>query len=202
MIIKPTSKRIEFERLLRKIGYHDQSPVVLNIEKLKKQVNYICQSGAMAIYSFIIFYPNKKSYLYLEFIDNYNSDNLERKIRTLAKRIKYEEKSRIAEIGWEVVYSKHPKEFSLEERKAIFFQFIKSAHKNLKEGLFGLNPKPKDVIISKPHGPKLDQGFTTTSIITGSKQRGIIAKKFGFGNIYDDGFQYARYNDDLKIKPI
>ena len=73
MLITPSSKRIEFERLLKKLGYQDRSPVYPKENKRYQQVNFKCEDGALAIYTFIILYQTKKSYLYLEFEDNYRS---------------------------------------------------------------------------------------------------------------------------------
>ena len=127
MIILPPKKRIEFERLLKELGYKDRSPVLPKEKKMMKQINYMCQDGAMAIYLFFIPYFNKKSYLWLEFMDHYDSPDLKSKIKNLAEKICFDEKTRLAEIGWEAKYTKQPYDFSLEERKKSFFQFCKGS---------------------------------------------------------------------------
>ena len=102
MLITPSEKRVEFERLLKKLGYKDRLPVYPKENKRYQQVNFNCSDGSMAIYTFIILYQTKKSYLYLEFEDHYNSSNLEERIQTLAERIYFHEKTRLAEVGYEV----------------------------------------------------------------------------------------------------
>ena len=164
----------------------------------------MCQDGAMSIYLFFIPYLNKKSYLWLEFIDHYDSPDLKNKIQSLAERIQYQEKTRLAEIGWEAKYTKQPYDFSLEERKKVFFSFVKEAHYVLHNGFDSLNikPRPGDVLVGKPQGVKINQGFSESSIELGTRQRAIVGKRFGLSNVYDDGFQYGKYDKDLNIIPI
>jgi len=200
--IQPSKRRIEFERLLKKLEYKDRSPVYPKEEKKYQQVNFKCSDGAMAIYTYVIPYQTKKSYLYLEFKDHYNSPDLEQRIKTLAERIHFHEKTRLAEVGWEVKYTKQPDQFPLEERKKIFYNFIKYTYENLEKGMIGLYPRVGDVLAAKPHGPKINEGFNDDSLTVGKRQRALVARKFGFGPIYDDGFQYARYDEDCILRPI
>lgn len=204
MLIKPSQKRIKFEKLLKELGYKNQSSIIPKMKKITKQINYICDDGAIAIYLFFIPYPNKKSYLWLEFLDHYNSQNLKEKIKTLAKRIHYHERTRLAEVGWEAKYTKQPYEFSLEEKKKVFFSFLIEANNALHCGFDSIDfkPRPGDVLVGKPQGVKINQGFTESSIKLGTKQRVLVGKRFGLGDIYDDGFQYGKYNKDLEIIPL
>jgi hypothetical protein len=202
VLITPSEKRIEFERLLKELGYKDRLPVYPKEEKRYQQVNFKCSDGAMAIYTFIILYQTKKSYLYLEFEDHYNSPTLKERISTLAENIHFNEKTRIMEVGWEVKYTKQPSEFSLEKRKQIFYHFMRNTQQNLKEGMVGILPKPGDILAAKPHGPKINEGFTESSLIIGKHQRSLVARKFGFGELKEDGFQYARYDEDCVLRPI
>ena len=204
MFIRPSQKRIEFERLLKELGYKDQSPVIPKMKKMMKQTNYMCSDGAMAIYLFFIPYLNKKSYLWLEFLDHQNSPDLKTRIKTLANRIHYHERTRLAEIGWEAKYTKQPYEFSLEERKKIFFSFLKEADYALQCGFDSLNikPRPGDVLVGKPQGVKINQGFTEASIELGTRQRALVGKKFGLSGMYEDGFLYGKYDKDLKVIPL
>lgn len=202
MFIRPSQKRIEFEKLLKELGYKDRLPVYPKENKRYQQVNFNTDSGAMAIYTFIIMYQTKKSYLYLEFIDNYNCPDVKERIKKLAERIYFHEKTRLAEVGYEVKYTKQPDEFSLEERKKIFYYFMKYTYKNLEEGMVKLSPRPGDVLAAKPHGPKINEGFTKSSLVLGRHQRSLVARKFGFGELQDDGFQYARYDENCVLRPI
>ena len=201
MSIIPSKERKEFERLLKELGYVDQSPVLASEEKTE-QVNFNCTDGAMAIYTFIGLYENKKSYLWEEFLDNYEDNNLKKIMSDLAKRIRFEEKTRIAEVGYRAKYTKNPDQFSLDERKRILLHFIRMTHENLRRGMLNTYPQPGMILVARPVGPKIDQGFTESSLTIGSRQRSIVAKKLGFGDLKEDGFQYARYDEDCILRSI
>lgn len=202
MLIRPSSKRIEFERLLQELGYKDRLPVYPKENKRYQQVNFNCEDGALAIYTFLIMYQTKKSYLYLEFIDHYESPSLKERISTLAEITHFNEKTRIMEVGWEVKYTKQPDQFSLQERKKVFYHFMKYTYKNLEEGMVNITPRPGDILAAKPYGPKINEGFTESSLVLGKHQRSLVAQKFGFGNLKEDGFQYARYDENCILRPI
>ena len=192
----------EFEKLLETLGYQDASPIYPQEEKRYQQVNFKCEDGGMAIYTFIILYQNKKSYLYLEFEDNYGSANLEKRIKTLAERIYFHEKTRLAEVGYEVKYTKQPKEYSLKEKEedtiSLYEIYVSKFRRRYGKTFSRTRRHPG----SKPHGPKLNEGFNESSLAIGKKQRSLVAKKFGFGELYEDGFQYARYDENCVLRPI
>ena len=202
MHIQPSEKRKKFEKLLKELGYRDRSPVYPKENKRYQQVNFKCNDGAMAIYTFVILYQTKKSYLYLEFLDHYDSPYLKDKLKALAERIHFHEKGRLAEVGYEVKYTKEPSEFSLEERKKIFYEFMKYTYENLHDGMVKIKPRPGDILAAKPHGPKINEGFNESSLVIGQRQRALVARKFGFGNLQEDGFQYARYDENCDLHPI
>ena len=201
MLVKD-KKRIEFERLLRKLGYRDRSPIFPQEEKRIKEKQYMCSTGAIMISTFIILYKTKKSYLWLEYLDNYDEDNLENIISKLAERIRYKEKTRLAEVGYVAKYTQQPNQFSLKERKKILLDFMKMTCTHLADGMAELSPRPGDVLVAKPHGPKINEGFTESSLVIGQRQRAMVAKRFGFGNLQDDDFQYARYDENCILRPI
>jgi hypothetical protein len=194
----------EFEQILKDLGYEDDAPVRPKEQKLLKQTNYMCSNGAIAIYLFFIPYFNKKSYLYLEYLDHLDSPDLKDKIKRLAEKIEFNTKTRLAEIGWEAKYNRKPETYTLEERKKIFFSFIKEAHHAAQNGFRSVNirPEPNDIVVGKPQGAKLNEGLTESSIELGTKQRSLVAKRFGLGDLYEDGFQYGKYDENLNIIPI
>ena len=49
---------------------------------------------------------------------------------------------------------------------------------------------------------QMDLGFSEQSIKLGSKQREKIAKKYGFGDIKEDGCQYGRYDENMILHPV
>lgn len=204
-VIDPNTVKA-FDEVMANLGYSsDNSSIHLGKDKEKRQINYKCPDGsAMAAYLFIIPWFNKRSYVFDEFAYAYYYKNpfLEDKMRIHTQHIKYEEKTRIAEVGWEVIYTQEPKDFNPETRKTIIYNIYKQIEECLKEGLYEYKPQPGDILVSRPLGPKVDQGFTESSMQRGTQQRGLIARRFGFGMVYPNDLQYARYNDDLVLEPL
>lgn len=196
----------DFNQIMDNLGYSpDDSPIHLGKEKDKRQINYMCEDGsAMAVYLFLIPWHNKRSYVFDEFLfpHYYKNPFLEDKMKIHTKHLNYEEKTRVGEVGWEVVYTKQPNEFNLVERKKIIFDVMNQIFECLRDGIYDYKPEPGDILVSRPLGPKIDQGFTPTSMELGTKQRGIVARKFGFGPVYPNELQYARYNENLMLEPL
>lgn len=203
--IKLPELRLEFERLIRKLGYRDRSPIYPREEKIRNQINYMCQDGsAMGIFCFLIPFRTKKSYIFIDFkyLKWINDPYLELKIKTLAEYIKLEEKTRIGEVGWEVIYTKNPDQFTLKEKVKIVFDLFQRMSLMLKDGAFKFTPQTGDILASRPYGPKINEGFTDSSIIEGTNQRGRVAQRFGFGSVKQNDFQYARYDENGTLNPI
>lgn len=200
-----------FDKIMESLGYSpDDSFLHFELEKdIPIQLNYVLEDkSAMGVYFYIIPWHNKRSYAYNIFLHEYinSNPNIEEVIKSHIDYINYEEKSRMGGIGWEVIYTKQPKEFTLTDRKKILFDIFSRGMDYLTNGLTSYdsnyNPKPGDILISRPFGPKLNNGFTEPSLELGTKQRGFIAKRYGFGPIYPNNLQYARYNNDLKLEPL
>lgn len=203
--IKLPKLRLEFERLIRKLGYRDRSPIHKRKDRIRNQINYMCQDGsAMGIFCFLIPFLTKKSYIYIDFkyLKWINDPYLELKIKTLAEYIKLEEKTRIGEVGWEVIYTKNPDQFTLKEKVKIIFDLFQRMTLMLEKGAFKFTPQPGDILASRPYGPKINEGFTNSSIIEGTNQRGRVAQRFGFGSVKQNDFQYARYDENGNLNPI
>lgn len=202
MIINPPEKRIEFEKTLRELGYRDRSPVYLE-ERVTKQINYVLPSGkAMGFYNTIVPYYNKKSYLYTEFDQNYYEPERKNMVKSLAENILFNEKTRIGEVYWKVIYTNDPREFTLEERRAIFGYFVKDVREWFTKGFVKFEPREGDMLVSNPYGPKINKGHTSESMDEGTKQRALWNKRLGFGDLQSDGFCYARYDHNLKLRPV
>jgi len=201
--IRPSKNRIQFERLLYKLGYRDRSPVYPEQSKKKRQINYHCDDGsAMAIYLFIIPYLTKKSYVYPLFLRIKDNPNAKEQIKCLCKMILFEEKTMLFDVGWEAKYTKQPSQYDMKDKTRIIFDLFRQLIEALSDGICGYNPKPGIVLAAKPYGPKINEGFNESSIIIGSRQRYLVAKRVGFGNLYENGFCYARYDDDCVLRPI
>ena len=122
--------------------------------------------------------------------------------------VRYEERTNVAEVGWEVTYTKHPMYFTMRERTKLLIKFIRQTKAFVESAQVLTNhygdfrPVEGDLLMERPLGPKIDLGFSNQSMNLGQFQRGQIAKKYGFGEIKEDGCQYGRYDKDIVLKPI
>jgi len=201
--IRPSKNRIKFERLLYKIGYRDRSPIYPEQSKKKRQVNYHCEDGsAMAVYLFLIPYLTKKSYIYPAFLRLKDSPNIKKEIKSLTKIIQFNQKTILCDVGWEAKYTKQPSQYEMKDKTRIIFNLFKQLIEALSDGMCGYKPKPGIILAAKPYGPKINDGFNESSITIGTRQRYLVAKRVGFGNLYENGFCYARYDEDCILRPI
>lgn len=188
-------ERNKFERTLWKMGYRRREPIHPKQEKVLQPVKYEFEGGQIVLTTFIIPYYTKKSYLWLEHLDGGD-------VKTLAKRIRYNQPGRIYEVGYEAQYTVHPSEISRNVRKSVMMDFIKMTRKNLKEGMLGFTPNEGDIVAAFPHGPKIDMGFNASSLAVGRRQRAAVARRFGFGQLYSDDFQYSIYDSEGNLSPL
>jgi hypothetical protein len=206
MKIKPPKKRIEFERILKKLGYKDQSPILLDkAKKVEYPILKELSGDQFTIFYFTIPYYTKKTYLYKFFIDNYeklNTNELENELKILSKNIIFTEKTRVCEIGWGIHNSFKLLFCSKKHLKQIYFEIIKKTKREFLHGDGILFPQKGDILVSKPDGGKLLGSKDPRRFERGKNQRGLINTKFGFGPIKDHNSQYARYDEDLNPKPI
>ena len=156
----------------------------------------------MAVYLFLIPYQTKKSYIYPAFIDLKDSPYIKEHIKSLAELIRFGEKTMLADVGWEARYTKQPDQYEMNDRKRIIYNLFQQLVEALSEGMCGYEPQPGMVLAAKPHGPKINEGFNESSITIGTHQRYLVAKKVGFGPLRDNGFCYARYDENCILRPI
>jgi len=197
------------------LGYKDKENVFKQNDKVSIKIPFNFNGKRINICPYIIPYLNKKSYLNVEFESFYN-DSLQKKknILNLIKNIKYPENGRVAEMGWEAEYLIDPREFTAEERARILISSFKKFRSLILNhtwlngtdefgNKFEISAQPGDIIVSKPIGIKFDMGFTEESEKEGTLQRSILSKKvFKFGDLKEDGMQYAIIGEDLDMHPI
>jgi hypothetical protein len=206
MKIKPSQKRIEFERLLIDLGFRDRSPVQTKFEKKFVEILKCLTKNKIKVKGFAIEYKNKKSYLYEFFILNYkelNINEMREQILLIAKDIRFKEKTRIGEVGWRIENAIYLGFWSKKDRLDLYFSFLKLAPILLKYGDgIGINPRPGDILVSKPEGSKFGALNHPVAIKMGADQRSHINKKLGFGLMKTNNSQYAIYDENLNLNPI
>ena len=197
------------DKYLLELGYSDNDELFGSGDKLQIKVAFVFGEKQINLCPFIVPYYSKKSYLQVELktclLSGIPREELDRRMRNLMDNIKYGEPGRLGEMGWEAEYVTDPTLFTIEERARILVSAFKKFRKLIlkHEWLDGIHAQPGDIIVSHPLGIKFDKGFNEESEKEGTFQRSILSKKvFKFGELKEDGMQYAIIGEDLDMHPI
>lgn len=201
-IVKAPKQRIRFERMLRKLGYNKREVANTYFKKINHQILKDCYPKYLNINLFLIRYLNKKSFLYQEFLKDQNLSNqdLYKKYKYLAKRIRLNEKNRIAEVGWELYYHKPAELLSEKNRKIILLKVAKELKAFYLNRNYPRMLNPGHILISKPCAQKVHTG--SEEFMDLIQKRSSLNSKFGFGNIDEYGYEVSIIDLNLKINPI
>jgi hypothetical protein len=205
MIINVSKKRKEFEKIIRKLGYRDRSPILTNDIEESYPILEELSGHSFQIFYFTIPYFNKKTYVYRFFIENYSEyskKDMLKQLKILTKDIIYKEKTKMIEVGWGITNDDRILYSTKNHLKNIYIGVIKFAKIVIKMGNSNLSPNEGDILISKPDGGKLLARDTPDNIKKGTEQRGNINTKLGFGPIKEQKTQYGRYDENLILRPI
>jgi hypothetical protein len=205
MFVSPSEKRVEFEKLIKVLGYKDQSPILNNNEKIKYPILKNLSQNNYEIFYFTTPYFNKKTYLYKFFTENYNlysKNEMLKELNVLCKNILYKEKTRVCEVGWGIDNSQQLYFSTKEHLKKIYLSVIQESKVYFFNGTEYLHPKEGDILVSKPDGGKLLGHNDSKRFLIGREQRAKINYKFGFGMLKEHNSQYARYDKNLIPRPI
>lgn len=214
MIIKISKKRKEFEKLLRKLGYRDRSPIIKGKYKKKIVLKGIKFPQDVEVWGFVKYFMNKKSYLwykYCQLIEELNKDvseiekkNIKFYIKEIMKGILYDndKKSVVSEMGWEIQYWYRFSKVNKNDLYKIYLNSIKNFKRLLKSGEFGaksIKPFPGVILVSHPSGMRL---FKNDFLEKKASQREKINMRFfNFSKVNSCGDQYAVYDENLDLHP-
>lgn len=199
---------MNIDEYLLSLGYEDNDILYEPGKKLSIKIPFDFNGKRIIICPYVIPYYSKKSYLAAEYNYSvyYDSPKITKnKILNLIQNIKYPEPGRVGDVGWEAQYLVDPREFTAEERARITVSSFKKFRSFILKGewLDGIKAQPGDIIASRPIGIKFDMGFNEESEKEGTLQRSILSKKvFKFGELKEDGMQYAFIGEDLDMHPI
>ena len=191
MKIKPSQKRIKFERFLLSLGIRDRNPITYPKYVEERILNNIYPE--LAIYFTVRDYKNKKSYLY-EYYKKYSK----KKTIDLLSKIKYNQKTSISEIIWAI--EGNLKKLTTNDNKTILFAFIKEIKTIIPVGKCKYFPKPKDILMCRPTGSQVVE--IPENFMIGARQRASLYKRLGFGELDEDFRQYAIYDENMILHPI
>jgi hypothetical protein len=197
------------DKYLLELGYSDNDELFEPGDKLQIRIPFVFGEKQINLCPFIVPYYSKKSYLQVELKSALTSgcsrDEVDIRMKNLMRNIKYGDPGRLGEMGWEAHYITDPTLFTAEERAKILVSAFKKFRRLIlkHEWLDGIYAQPGDIIVSHPLGIKFDKGFNEESEKEGTFQRSVLSKKvFRFGEIKEDGMQYAIIGEDLDMHPI
>ena len=194
---------------IKTLGYDDNSPIEGVHLKVGTKFGFEFNGNGIVICPYVIEYKNKLTYINLAYENlrpKHSPSKLMKKIENLIENIRYPEPGRIGDVGWDVKYLVDPTNFTAKQRAKIAVSSFRQMKKLLigtESGMAGLKGEPGDIIVSDPLGIKFDLGHTKASEQQGTIQRSVLSKKvFNFGEVKDDGMQYAIYDEDYNLQPI
>ena len=194
---------------IKTLGYDDNSPIEGVHLKVGTKFGFEFDGNGIVICPYVIEYKNKLTYINLAYENlrpKHSPVKLMKKIENLIENIRYPEPGRIGDVGWDVKYLVDPTNFTAKQRAKIAVSSFRQMKKLLigtESGMAGLKGEPGDIIVSDPLGIKFDLGHTKESEQQGTIQRSILSKKvFNFGDVKEDGMQYAIYDQDYNLQPI
>ena len=194
---------------IKTLGYDDNSPIEGVHLKVGTKFGFEFDGNGIVICPYVIEYKNKLTYINLAYENlrpKHSPSKLMKKIENLIENIRYPEPGRIGDVGWDVKYLVDPTNFTAKQRAKIAVSSFRQMKKLLigtKSGMAGLKGEPGDIIVSDPLGIKFDLGHTKESEQQGTIQRSVLSKKvFNFGDVKEDGMQYAIYDQDYNLQPI
>jgi len=194
---------------IKTLGFEDDSPIEGVHLKVGTKFGFEFDGNGIVICPYVIEYKNKLTYINLAYENlrpKHSPAKVTDKIKHLIQNIKYPEPGRVGDVGWDVKYLVDPTNFTAKQRAKIAVSSFRQMKKLLvgtESGMAGLKGEPGDIIVSDPLGIKFDLGHTKESEQQGTIQRSILSKKvFNFGDVKEDGMQYAIYDDDYILQPI
>lgn len=191
---------------LNDLGYSEDNKIIQPSDKIGLKLLYEFGNKRIVIFPYVIVYQNKLSYLNVEYEHSSYYDDREttkEKMLDLIKNIQYPNPGRVGEVGWDAQYLMDPTLFTKKERAYITLSCFKKFKEFLRTGMKEECANPGDIICSKPLGIKFDKGFNAESELEGTIQRSVLSKKvFSFGELKNDGLQYAVYGEDSELHPI
>jgi len=204
-IIKVSKTRKEFEVLLYKLGYRDRSSSSLKPKRESTKIAKECFPNSINyIEFFVIHYPNKKSYLYEEFLKdkkNLSQNELVKKYKYILKKINFGS-GRISEIGWRIMWDRNPQLLTPNQHKKILYRIIRE-FKNVRETKsYFSKVDPYQILVSKPWGNQLYTSLDTKDNFNLTRKRSLVNSKFGFGELDEYGCEYAIFDETLYLNPI
>jgi hypothetical protein len=184
----------EFKELLKELGIESSQRLYEPSEKIKVQIpteyDHILFLGV--VYNI---FKNKISFLYQDF-ESYQDPE---RIKNIAEKLDLTEPGRVSRVDWQINHKTNPSLFTIEDNRKILFSFMNGIKKVIITGDGKNGPKPNDILIGLPWDGSL---FVPIHHPENARKRSLLNRKFGFGEVDQYNYQYAKYDKDLNLHSI
>jgi len=190
-----------FYEILRELGYDREEELIDPPPTLKHPMEVAEGNYSATFLQFVSSYPNKDSYCYTAFVDDLqinglNKPQLKHNLSELCKDIKFEEPSRVHELGFQFKSEIHQSEMPKRVRYKMLMQFFRRGKADVANATWGTERgEDGDTIIVYPYGDKDYKTWLRKTIALGTKQRQSMAKQWGFGSLSEEGNMYATFRE-------
>ena len=184
----------EFKELLLELGIESSQRIYEPSEKIRVRIPTKYDEILFLGVVYNIF-KNKTSFLYQE----YESHQDPERVLNIANKLNLNTPGRVSRADWEINHSSNPALFTSEDNRKILFAFMNGVIEVIKVGDGENGPKPNDVLVGLPWDGSL---FVPIHHPENARKRSLLNKKFGFGDLDQYNYQYAKYDKDLNLNPI
>jgi hypothetical protein len=202
--IYPPKARIEFERMINKLGYRDRSPIILETKRESTKVAKECFPISINYIEFyVIHYKNKKSFVYQQYLTDkkfLSKKDLFRKYRYLLKKIRFSD-GKISEIGWRIMWDRDPSVLTKNQHKKILYRIIREFKDMRISKSYFTTVYPNQILVSNPWANQL-YNLNLENDFNIARKRSLVNSKFGFGDLDEYGYEYAMFDETLYLNPI
>ena len=195
-----------FYTYLKEMGYDREVDLDPYPDFVEHYTDVTHGNHSMTISQFITTWPNKDSYVYVGMLDDIEAGltakQVQRNMFELMKDVRFEDQSRMLELGWKWKTPLHQDDYSMEGRHKLMWKFFRFAKDDIAKGTWGKGyGQNGDTIVVYPYGDKTHfREFTDATRELGTKQRRSMAKRMGFGALSEEGCMFATYNNG-KLEP-
>ena len=190
-----------FYTYLKELGYDREVALEPFPELVEHYTDVTSGNHSMTISQFVTIWPNKDSYVYTGMYDDtqlgLSARQVQKNMSELMKDVRFEDQTRVVELGWKWKTPLHQDEYSMEGRHKLMWEFFKFARKDIANASWGKGYGIEgDTIVVYPFGDKNHfKTFTDATRELGTKQRQSMARRMGFGSLSEEGCMFATYSN-------
>jgi len=184
----------EFKDIIAGLGIPSPQRIFNPLERVK--INIPTEfDGRLSLNIVLVIFKNKTSFLFKEYELHQDAE----RIKNISEKLNLKAPGRVVRVDWEINHKRDPRELTQEQNKKILSYLLRDAIPIIKKGKDDHTPKEHDILVGLPW-----EGSLIVPIYSpeNARKRSILNQRFGFGEVDQYNYQYARYNKSLDLEPI